>query len=134
LDNLATAYERMKQFDLAEETAKKALDLAQELVGKDAPTLWEYVSSLALMYLDNGKYKLAEDQLLHSISLLEKLKGDNGDARSLLYYRLGNCYEATKQEEQAESYYKKAIASTTVPKAKKMYGDDLANMLKKTHQ
>jgi tetratricopeptide (TPR) repeat protein len=133
LDNLATVYERKKQFDLAEVTAKKSLDLAQELVGKDAPALWEYVSSLALMYLDNGKYKLAEEELLRAISLLGHAKGDNGDALSLLYYRLGNCYEATKQDAPAETFYKKAIASTTVPKAKKVYDDGLANLLKKTH-
>jgi tetratricopeptide (TPR) repeat protein len=133
LDNLATVYQRKKQYDLAEETAKKALDLAQEVAGKDTPALWEYVSSLGLMYLDNGKYKLAEEQLLRAISLLGKAKGDNGDALSLIYYRLGNCYEATKQNSEAESYYKKAIVSTTVPRAKKAYGEDLANLLKKTH-
>ena len=132
LDNLATVYEHQKKFDLAEATAKKALDLAQALVGKDSPSLWEYVSSLALMYLDNGKYKQAEEELLHAVSLIEQTKGDHGDGLSLLYFRLGNCYEATSQATQAEAYYKKAIASTAVDKAKKIYSESLANLLKKT--
>ena len=131
LDNLATSYEGKKQFALAENTAKKALDLATEVEGKDLPELWEYASSLALIYLDNGKYKEAEPELLHAIDLLSKGKGDNANALSLLYYRLANCYEATKQNVEAESYYKKAIAATTMPRAKKAYEDDLANLVKK---
>jgi Tfp pilus assembly protein PilF len=133
LDNLATVYEHKKQPGLAEEAASRSLALAEQLTGHDSPSLWEYVSSLGLLYLDNGKYKLAEEHILRAVKLLEQLKGDNRDALSVLYYRLANCYEGTHEDEQAEAYYQKAIASTSMPKAKKLYDDGLSNLLKKSH-
>jgi CHAT domain-containing protein len=111
LNRLGTAAKSLGEFARAESAFKEALQLAEQRLAPQDPELVAALEGLAQLYLFYGAdYKLAASYLQRAIIIKEKIYG----AQHLLYgdalRQVGDLYFAARAYDQAEPWYRRALA------------------------
>ena len=99
---------RTGKYDRGVVVAKKALEVAENSVGADHPSVATSLNNLALLYYTQGQYASAEPLYKRSLAIGEKALGpDHPDVATSLN-NLAALYRATKRTEEAEKLERRA--------------------------
>ena len=99
---------RAGKYDRAVVVAKKALEVAQNNVGPDHPSVAVSLNNLALLYDTQGQYAQAEPLYQRSLAITEKALGSDHPDVAMRLENLAALYRATKREAQASELEKRA--------------------------
>ena len=99
---------RAGKYDRAVVVAKKALEVAQNNVGPDHPSVAVSLNNLALLYDTQGQYAQAEPLYKRSLAITEKALGSDHPDVAMRLENLAALYRATKREAQASELEKRA--------------------------
>lgn len=102
-----------KRYEEAEPLYKKVIQIDEQSLGPDHPALATDLSNLALLYVSNQKYSDALPLFTRALSVLKTAYGDNNLAVVECKMNLANVCEKLSQNQQAEQYYKEALAGSS---------------------
>lgn len=105
----ASLYLNQGRSDLALETIQNALTTIRSLKKENTLEGAQAISNLGLIYLNGGKYKQAEEQLLMALSIRQKLLDKNHELIAASYNDLG-IVNVQLDEDKALEYYESALA------------------------
>lgn len=105
LNALALTYYKQNDYDFAETTYAKALQVAEELFPVEDQQLLPYLNGLALCLLTNRKYMRAEPLYKRALAIAEKSRGQSHVEVAAILRNLGSIYEKLNQLEQARQVY-----------------------------
>jgi len=110
LDAEARSLCKQGQYDRAIETAKKALEVAENAWGPDHLDVAASLNNLAMMYMIQGQYAQAEPLYKRSLAIWEKALGPDHPLVADSLENLAALYKATNRPEEAEALKKRAEA------------------------
>lgn len=98
------------RYDRAVVVAKKALQVAEQAVGPDHPSVAASLNNLALLYDTQGQYAQAEPLYKRSLAIREKALGPNHPDVAVSLENLAVLYRKTDREKAAQELEKRAAA------------------------
>ncbi len=104
----SSLYLNQGRSDLALETIQEALSSFRSLNKENTVDGAQAISNLGLIYLNSGKYKQAEEQLLMALSIRQKLLDKNHELIAASYNDLG-VVNVQLDEDKALDYYESAL-------------------------
>ena len=108
-DEVNSLYQQGR-YDRAVVVAKKALQVAEQTVGPDHPSVATSSNKLARLYVNQGQYAEAEPLYKRALAIREKALGaDHPDVATSLN-NLALLYHYQGQYAQAEQLYKRSLA------------------------
>ena len=93
---------RTGQYERAVVVGKKALKVAEEIVGPDHPSVATSLNNLALLYDTQGQYAAAEPLYKRALSIDEKALGPDHPSVATFLNNLAALYRATGQILEAQ--------------------------------
>ena len=93
---------RTGQYERAVVVGKKALKVAEEIVGPDHPSVATSLNNLALLYDTQGQYAAAEPLYKRALSINEKALGPDHPSVAASLNNLARFYRATGQILEAQ--------------------------------
>lgn len=109
LQDLATCHKHLAHYAEAAALGKEALRLAEEQSGADAPSLWTYLNTLGLIYLDQELFSDADRAFRRSLDLAIRSSGDHSLPVSSLRNNIALVHEAQGQFLDALKEYELAL-------------------------
>ncbi|MGA9771598.1 MAG: tetratricopeptide repeat protein [Blastocatellia bacterium] len=114
---IGESYSRSGHYQQAEPYYQKAQDYYQQAqtllensLGPDHPEVATSLNDLAVIYVEQGKYKAAEWPLTQVLSILEKVVEQPDDLNLAIPVRkLATCYNAQGKYNEAEPLYNRAL-------------------------
>ncbi len=107
-DALGRAYQMQGRLSEAETILKKALEIAKSK--KDESGVFYSQANLALVYIEQSRYKEARELIQASINMVDSLYGQESNQMATLYSNLAEVAIAQDRYEEAESLLNKALA------------------------
>ena len=98
---------RIGQYARAVVVGKKALKVAEEIVGPDHPSVATSLNNLALLYDTQGEYAAAEPLYKGALSIAEKALGPDHPSVATFLNNLAALYRATGQILEAQELEKR---------------------------
>ena len=98
---------RTGQYVRAVVVGKKALKVAEEIVGPDHPSVARSLNNLALLYNTQGQYAAAEPLYKRALSINEKALGPDHPSVATSLNNLAALYRATGQILEAQELEKR---------------------------
>ena len=102
LNDEVKALYRTGQYARAVVVGKKALKVAEEIVGPDHPSVARSLNNLALLYNTQGQYAAAEPLYKRALSIAEKALGPDHPSVATDLNNLARLYRATGQILEAQ--------------------------------
>jgi tetratricopeptide (TPR) repeat protein len=96
------------QYDRAVVVAKKALDVAEQTMGPNHPSVARSLNNLAEVYRAQGQYAQAEPLYQRSLAIREKALGTNHPDVVASLQNLAALYRVTRRTAEAETLEKRA--------------------------
>jgi CHAT domain-containing protein len=109
VDNLAGAYQSMKDYARAEPLFRKALAIKRHALGENHPQTVRSLNNLAGLYRSMGDYAKADQLLQESRALRKKILAENRPATPAELNRLALQYRSLGEFAKAESLYKQVL-------------------------
>jgi tetratricopeptide (TPR) repeat protein len=94
----------------ATEIAKRAVDMAEWVLGSDHPDVGAYLNNLAELYRAQSRYAEAEPLLKRSLTIAEKAFGPDHPTVGIRLNNLAMLYDAQSRYAEAEPLLKRALA------------------------
>jgi CHAT domain-containing protein/tetratricopeptide (TPR) repeat protein len=109
LDNLAILYMDMGRFGESEVLLLEALQLNEQIYGKQTTNYAWILNNLAMLYEDIGQDSRAEKYYLESLEIIEKSAGKNNVYYAAGLNALGGFYDEKEEFDKAERLYLEAL-------------------------
>jgi tetratricopeptide (TPR) repeat protein len=107
--NMGHVYQIRRQYDKAEEAYSESLRIATGLLGSNHPNLSICHDNLGLLYMEMGRFNVAEKQFRQSLALLESSDMSSNTMPVVhALYHLAMSYVAQKNEAQARPFLARA--------------------------
>ncbi|WP_176957117.1 CHAT domain-containing protein [Mariprofundus sp. KV] len=94
----------------ATQTFIRSSKIIKNSLGENHPSYARHINSLALRYLDEGKYKKAEPLFLQALTINRKAYGQRHSTVAFALNNLGLLNSSMNNYPKAEEYYRQAIA------------------------
>jgi tetratricopeptide (TPR) repeat protein/tRNA A-37 threonylcarbamoyl transferase component Bud32 len=107
LHALALTYFKRNDFDFAEVTYTKAVNVAEQVCQPNDPQLLTYLNGLALCFLTNKKYLRAEPLYQRALKLSESSRGKSTVEVAAILRNLGVIYERLQRLDEAKQVYER---------------------------
>ena len=108
-DEVRSLY-KQGRYDRAVVVAKKALQVAEQAVGPNHPSVATSLNNLAGLYTAQGQYAQAEPLYKRSLAILEKALGPDHPNVATSLDNMAELYKKTGREKKAEELEKRAAA------------------------
>jgi len=112
LNNLAELYDLQGRYSEAEPLYLQALELTQDLLGKDHPNVASILNNLAFLYGSQGRYSEAEPLYLQALELTQRLLGNNNPNIAISLNNLAGLYKSQGRYSEAEPLDLQALELT----------------------
>ncbi|MCS6785458.1 MAG: tetratricopeptide repeat protein, partial [Thiobacillaceae bacterium] len=99
---------RAGHYDRAVVVARKALQVAEQNVGREHPDVATSLNNLAALYRAQGAYTQAEPLIKRALAIQEKALGREHPDVATSLENLADLYRATKRETQAQELERRA--------------------------
>ncbi len=109
LQNLATLYQKKKEFARASELLEQVKQTTQNTLGGDHPLYATITTNLAVLYQDQGQYPVAEKYWQESVATRRKLLGEEHPDYARSLFGLANFYFATGKFAEAYQHFAPVI-------------------------
>ncbi|KKD39519.1 MAG: tetratricopeptide repeat protein [Limnoraphis robusta] len=109
LNNLASLYKSQGKYEQAKPLYLLALEMRQQLSGKQHPDVATSLNNLASLYKSQGKYKQAEPLYLLALEMRKQLFGEQHPDVANSLNNLANLYLSQGKYEEAEPLFKKVL-------------------------
>ncbi|HEX8738142.1 MAG TPA: tetratricopeptide repeat protein, partial [Pyrinomonadaceae bacterium] len=110
LNNLATLYDQMGDYERAEKAYQRAITIGEKTLGAENPDVAGMFLNLATMYQARGEYVLAEPIYRRSLLILEKALGTEHPVVAQTLGNLSQLYLALGDWARAESLSRRSLA------------------------
>ena len=107
--NLGTLYRTLAQYQKSFAILTQAVDFLDSQTPKNFNLLAHATKALATTQFEMGKYKAAEIDFMKSISIAEKLYGDNNAKLTSYYSDVAAFYGKISVRDLAQKFFKKAL-------------------------
>jgi len=108
LNDEVMSLHKQGRYDRAIVVAKKALQVAEEAVGPDHPSVATSLNNLAFLYDAQGQYAQAEPLFKRSLAIREKALGPDHPSVATTLENMALLYRKTGREKAAEEREKRA--------------------------
>ncbi len=109
---LADVSATQKRYVEAEPLYKKMIEIDQQSLGSEHPTLAADLSNLALLYTSQGRFTEASPLVLKALDIYKKSYGENNLAVVDCRLSLANIFEKEGKAQEAERYYLDALSGS----------------------
>ncbi len=99
---------RTGNYERAVVVARKALEVAEKIVGPNHPDVATSLNGLALLYHTQGQYAQAEPLFKRALAIYENALGPDHPLVAMTLNNLAAVYRATKRDEEAETLEQRA--------------------------
>ncbi len=106
LNNLATVYQALEDYDALEPLYKRARVLLSKTLGEDHPEYAKLLFNLGSLYERQGKLQEAEQLYIQADTLFERVWGPEYTQKSAILNNLGNIFLLREDFKKAEEIYK----------------------------
>ncbi len=96
-------------FGLAEDWAKRSLEIREQVLGADHPATATSLNNLAELYKSQGRYEAAEPLFWRSLETWEQVLGADHSATATSLNNLAALYESQGRYEAAEPLYQRSL-------------------------
>ena len=107
--SLGDAYNENIQYNQAEITYRKALDLYEQQLGADHPYFATSLNNLAELYCSQGKYSRAETLYLRSLQIMERQLGADHLSVASSLNNLARLYDSQGKYSEAEPLFLRSL-------------------------
>ncbi len=109
MDTIGIVYRKLGLYQESEPLARLALEIRENMLGKEDLQVARSLMNLALLFERQGKYPEAEEYSQRSLAIQKKsLEGDHPDIAASLHL-LGLIYHRQVKLKEAESFYLRAL-------------------------
>ncbi|KAL4656353.1 kinesin light chain 1 isoform X7 [Arapaima gigas] len=109
LNNLAVLYGKRGKYKEAEPLCKRALEIREQVLGKDHPDVAKQLNNLALLCQNQGKYQEVEYYYQRALDIYQTKLGPDDPNVAKTKNNLASCYLKQGKFKQAETLYKEIL-------------------------
>jgi len=107
--NLGKVYQHQKKYDEAEKLYLRAIEIQEQLDGKDNLSVAYSLNNLGLLYSEQKKYDKSEETLRRALTIREKKLEPTDTNIAVTLVNLGKLYSDQDKLTEAESLYDRAF-------------------------
>ncbi|NQU28384.1 MAG: tetratricopeptide repeat protein [Candidatus Marinimicrobia bacterium] len=108
-NELAFHYKLIAQYEKAEPLYIRALEIKEQSLGEDHPSVAKTLNNLALLYKSQGLYEKAEPLYLRALKIKEQSLGEDHPSVATTLNNLAGLYKSQGLYEKVETLYLRAL-------------------------